>query len=79
MRLVRTLIHEDDRDGVVDVLESENIDYIVYREASGRSELFVVEFVDSQRFPPETKRDSRSHVTVPAGTPTDAPRVAAGG
>ncbi|SFR45456.1 TIGR00341 family protein [Halogeometricum rufum] len=44
MRLVRTLIHEDDRDGVVDVLESENIDYIVYREASGRSDLFVVEF-----------------------------------
>jgi hypothetical protein len=44
VRLVRTLIHEDDRDGVIDVLESENIDYIVYREASGRSDLFVVEF-----------------------------------
>ena len=78
MRLVRTLIHEDDRDGVVDVLESENIDYIVYREASGRSELFVVEFVDSQRFPPETQRDSRSRVAAPAGTTAGAPRVAAG-
>ncbi|MUV57378.1 hypothetical protein [Halogeometricum sp. CBA1124] len=53
MRLVRTLIREDDRDGV--------------------------EFVDSQRFPPETKRDTWSHVTVPVGTPTDAPRVVAGG
>jgi hypothetical protein len=53
LRLVRTLIREDDRDGV--------------------------EFVDSQRFPPETQRDSRSRVAAPAETTAGTPRVAAGG
>ncbi|MDS0298576.1 TIGR00341 family protein [Halogeometricum sp. S1BR25-6] len=44
MRLIRTLIHEDDRENVVAVLEDENIDYVIYEESSGRGDLLVVEF-----------------------------------
>jgi hypothetical protein len=38
----------------------------------------TVEFIDSQRFPPETRRDTQSRVTGPAGTSTGAARVVAG-
>lgn len=44
MRLIRTLVHGDDKEDVVAVLEEENIDYVVSPEASGRSDLYVVEF-----------------------------------
>jgi uncharacterized hydrophobic protein (TIGR00341 family) len=44
MRLIRTLIHENDREEVVAVLEEENLDYIVTPESSGRGNLLVVEF-----------------------------------
>lgn len=35
MRLIRTLISEDDRESIVGILEDENIDYIIAPEASG--------------------------------------------
>lgn len=44
MRLIRTLIHEDDREDIVAILEAENVDYLVTQEASGRDALLVVEF-----------------------------------
>jgi uncharacterized hydrophobic protein (TIGR00341 family) len=44
VRVVRTLIHENDREGVVAVLDEKNIDYIISREESGRGDLFIVEF-----------------------------------
>jgi uncharacterized hydrophobic protein (TIGR00341 family) len=44
MRIVRTLIDEDNREAVVSVLEDENIDYVVSEEVSERGELLVVEF-----------------------------------
>ncbi|WP_266083356.1 TIGR00341 family protein [Haladaptatus caseinilyticus] len=44
MRLVRTLIKDEDKEAVLQVLNDENIDYIVSKEASDRGELVVVEF-----------------------------------
>jgi uncharacterized hydrophobic protein (TIGR00341 family) len=44
VRVVRTLIHGDDKESVEAVLEGENIDYIISREESGRGDLFIVEF-----------------------------------
>lgn len=44
MRLIRTVIDENDREEVVAVLEKENIDYIILQEGSGREGLLVVEF-----------------------------------
>lgn len=44
MRLVRTLIKDEDKEAVLQVLDDENIDYIVSKEASDRGELVIVEF-----------------------------------
>jgi uncharacterized hydrophobic protein (TIGR00341 family) len=44
VRLIRTLIHENDREDIVAILEDENIDYIIYPESSGRDDLLIVEF-----------------------------------
>lgn len=45
MRIVRTLVDEEGRESVVDILESEDLDYIVSRESSDRGDLLVVEFL----------------------------------
>jgi uncharacterized hydrophobic protein (TIGR00341 family) len=44
MRLVRTLIEDEDKADVLQVLDEEDIDYIVSNEASSRDDLVIVEF-----------------------------------
>ncbi|WP_458210778.1 TIGR00341 family protein [Haladaptatus sp. NG-SE-30] len=44
MRLVRTLIKDEDKESVLQVLEDQEIDYIVSKEASDRGEMVIVEF-----------------------------------
>lgn len=45
MRIVRTLVDEESRGPILEILQSENIDYIVSRESSDRGDLLVVEFM----------------------------------
>ena len=45
MRIVRTAVQEDRLDAVVEILNSENIDYVITRELSERGDLAVVEFL----------------------------------
>jgi len=44
MRLVRTLVREPDADSVVAVLEDNDVDYLLFREDSGREEGVLLEF-----------------------------------
>ncbi|MFH5800463.1 TIGR00341 family protein [Haladaptatus sp. CMAA 1911] len=44
MRLVRTLIKDEDKEAVLQVLNDEDIDYIVSNEVSDRGEMVIVEF-----------------------------------
>lgn len=44
VRLIRTLIHDDDVENVAAVLESHNIDYLLFREDGDRDEQVLVEF-----------------------------------
>jgi len=44
MRLVRTLVHETDVESVAAVLEEYDVDYLVFREDSGREEGVLLEF-----------------------------------
>ncbi|WP_458189849.1 TIGR00341 family protein [Haladaptatus sp. NG-WS-4] len=44
MRLVRTLIKDEDKEAVLQVLDDQDIDYIVSKEASDRGEMVIVEF-----------------------------------
>ena len=44
MRLVRTLIKDEDKEAVLQVLDDEDIDYIVSKEVSDRGEMAIVEF-----------------------------------
>ena len=44
MRLIKLIVHDDERETVLDVLREENIDRVVTREASERDSSTLVEF-----------------------------------